>query len=60
MVLLAEGEALQQPWQCDPADADMAPSSPGWGLLVGAYAAYELVRVVIQVRDTCLCVYVFM
>lgn len=50
MAVLAEGETLQQPWQQNPTDADVAPLSPGWRVVVGAYAGYELVRQVIQVR----------
>jgi hypothetical protein len=49
MAVLAEGEMLAQPWQQDPADADVAPLSPGWRVVGGAYAGYELVRQVIQV-----------
>jgi hypothetical protein len=50
MAVLAEGEMLAQPWQQDPADADVSPLSPGWKVVVGAYAGYEAVRQVIQVR----------
>lgn len=50
MAVLAEGEMLAQPWQQDPADADVAPLSPGWKVVVGAYAGYEAVRQVVQVR----------
>jgi hypothetical protein len=49
MAVLAEGEMLAQPWQQDPADADVAPLSPGWKIVVGAYAGYEAVRQVTQV-----------
>lgn len=49
MAVLAEGEMLAQPWQQDPADADVAPLSLGWKVVGGAYAGYELVRQVIQV-----------
>lgn len=49
MAVLAEGEMLAQPWQQDPPDADVAPLSPGWKVVVGAYAGYEAVRQVIQV-----------
>lgn len=48
MALLAEGEMLQQPWQQNPADADVAPLSPGWRVVVGAYVGHELVRHIIQ------------
>lgn len=49
--MLAEGEALAQPWQPDPSERDVAPLSvAGWSLVVGAYAGYELVRQVVQVR----------
>lgn len=56
MAVLAEGEMLAQPWQQDPADADVAPLSPGWKVVVGAYAGNEAVRQVVQVRvGMCCC-----
>mgnify|MGYP001807645744 CR=1 FL=1 len=50
MAVLAEGETLANPWQQDPADADVAPLSPGWKVVVGGYAGYEAVRQIVQVR----------
>jgi hypothetical protein len=49
MAVLAEGETLANPWQQDPADADVAPLSPGWKVVVGGYTGCEAVRQIVQV-----------